>query len=165
MFNKIIPLEVYTDGSCKKRGIQTFGGWAYIIVRDGDVIAKYGDGEPNTTNQRMELLAAIEGLKIAEKVKTKDERIIVYSDSAYLINCYLQEWYKNWQRNGWQNANKKEVANQDLWEQLIPYFELYQYSFSKVKGHSTNIYNNMCDEIAQRVAEEAKTNWRGFNNE
>lgn len=162
---KIIPLEVYTDGSCKKQGIQTFGAWAYVIVRDNEVIAKNSQSYSETTNQRMELLAAIEALKVADTIKQPYEKIIVYSDSAYLINCYLQEWYVNWQANGWRNANKKEVANQDLWVELIPYFEKFGYSFEKVKGHADNLYNNQCDIMAQNAAEQAKINWRGKNNE
>ena len=112
----------------------------------------------------MELLAAIKGLEIAKKIKDKNERVIVYSDSAYLVNCYLKEWYVNWMINGWISSTKKPVANQDLWQELIPYFEKFGYSFSKVKGHTDNIYNNKCDEMAQRAAEDAKIKWRGINN-
>ena len=95
------------------------------------------------------------------EIKQPNERVIIYSDSAYLINCYEQEWWVNWKNNGWRNANKKEVANQDLWWELIPYFEKFSYDFRKVKGHSTNMWNNKCDELAQKAAEEAKINWRG----
>lgn len=161
---KIIPLEVYTDGSCKKLGKETFGGYAYLIIRDGNILTSGSEGFCNTTNQRMELLAAIKGLEIAKKIKDKNERVIVYSDSAYLVNCYLKEWYVNWMINGWISSTKKPVANQDLWQELIPYFEKFGYSFSKVKGHTDNIYNNKCDEMAQRAAEDAKIKWRGINN-
>lgn len=158
---KIIPLEVYTDGSCKKRGIQTFGAWAYVIVKDGKILTQDSGSSPNSTNQRMELLAAIKGLEAADMIKQPLENIILYSDSAYLINCYSQEWYIGWRANGWKNAARKEVANQDLWIKLVPYFEKFGYIFKKVKGHADNLYNNLCDEMAQREAEQCKINWRG----
>lgn len=162
---KIIPIEIYTDGSCKKMANRTFGAWAFVVVVDNELKYYASESFCETTNQRMELLAAIEALKYISEIKQPNERVIIYSDSAYLINCYEQEWWVNWRNNGWRNANKKEVANQDLWWELIPYFEKFGYDFRKVKGHSTSIWNNKCDELAQKAAEEAKINWRGKENE
>ena len=162
---KIIPIEVYTDGSSKKLGQKSFGAWAFVIVKDNKVIASNSDSVPDATNQQMELLAAIEALKIVETIREKDENVIVYSDSAYFINCYSQRWFDAWKTNGWRNAKKQPVANQDLWIQLIPYFERFGFSFKKVKGHADNVFNNRCDEMAQRAADEAKIKWRGKENE
>lgn len=162
---RIIKLEVYTDGSLKKTGqSSTFGGWAYIVVQDGKEIYNASGNEYNTTNQRMELLAIANALEYAKSIRRNAEKVVIYSDSAYAINCYLQEWYLNWQTNGWRNANKQEVANQDLWQKIIPYFDNFWYDFKKVKGHDGNYWNEQCDKLAQTEAETLKTNWRGIKN-
>lgn len=162
---RIIKLEVYTDGSLKKTGqSSTFGGWAYIVVQDGKEIYNASGNEYNTTNQRMELLAIANALEYAKSIRRNAEKVVIYSDSAYAINCYLQEWYLNWQANGWRNANKQEVANQDLWQKIIPYFDNFWYDFKKVKGHDRNYWNEQCDKLAQTEAETLKTNWRGIKN-
>lgn len=163
---RIIPIEVYTDGSLKKVGQRsTFGGWAYFVIRNGEEIFFDSGNEYNTTNQRMELLAILKGLKYAQTIRRNSEKVIIYSDSAYVINCYLKEWYINWQSNGWQNANKQDVANQDLWREIIPFFDNFWYDFRKIQGHHGNYWNEKCDEYAQKEAEELKRHWRGFNNE
>ena len=87
-----------------------------------------------------------------------NDQIAVYTDSAYLHNCYTQKWYRNWKLNGWKNAKKQPVANQDLWEKLIPYFDNSQIDFIKVKGHADNFYNNIVDEMAQKASMKAKEN-------
>lgn len=162
---RIIKLEVYTDGSLKKTGqSSTFGGWAYIVVQDGKELYNASGNEYNTTNQRMELLAIANALEYAKSIRRNAEKVIIYSDSAYAINCYLQEWYLNWQNNGWRNANKQEVANQDLWQKIIPYFDNFWYDFKKVKGHDGNYWNEQCDQLAQNEAETLKKNWRGIQN-
>lgn len=161
---KIIEIEVYTDGSCKKLKNLTFGGLAYIIVIDSKIVTCNSESYDSTTNQQMELLAAIKGLEAADKIRKEGDKVVIYSDSAYLINCYLQNWYYGWQHNGWTNSKGEPVANKELWMKLIPYFEKYGYSFKKVKGHSNSLYNNMCDEMAQKAAEELKLSWRGKVN-
>ena len=162
---KIIKLEIYTDGSLKKTGQNsTFGGWAYIVVQDGKELYNASGNEYNTTNQRMELLAIANALDYAKSIRRNAEKVVVYSDSAYAINCYLQEWYLNWQTNGWKNANKQEVANQDLWQKIIPYFDNFWYDFKKIKGHDGNYWNEECDKLAQNEAEKLKKNWRGTQN-
>lgn len=160
---KIIPIEIYTDGSLKKTGQNsTFGGWAFIVTQDAQKIYYNFGNEYNTTNQRMELVAIANALDYAKSIRQENEKVIIYSDSAYAINCYLQEWYINWQVNGWRNANKKEVANQDLWQRIIPYFDNFWYDFRKVKGHANNFWNEECDQLAQSEAERLKKNWRGI---
>lgn len=162
---RVINLEVYTDGSLKKTGAQsTFGGWAYIVIQDNKKLYFASGNEPNTTNQRMELIAIKEALNYVKTVRRNSEKVIIYSDSAYAINCYLQEWYVNWQANGWRNANKKEVANQDLWREIIPFFDNFWYDFRKVEGHAGNYWNEECDKLAQNEADKLKKTWRGNKN-
>lgn len=158
----IIEMEIYTDGSCKKMGRNmTFGGWAFIAVRDGKEFYVAADGELDTTNQRMELLAIRNALEYAASVREQNEKVTIYSDSAYAINCYLQEWYVNWQANGWVNAKKQQVANQDLWIEIVPYFDNFWYDFKKVDGHSGVYWNEVCDELAQQQADRLKYGPRG----
>ena len=159
---KIETLESYTDGSLKKMGQRsTFGGWAFYVIRNGTDIYHKSGSVGMTTNQRMELLAILEALKYAQTVRKKGEKVIIYSDSAYAINCYLKEWYSTWQINGWRNANKQPVANQDLWEEIIPFFDNFWYDFRKVEGHTGIYWNEQCDKLAQLEAETLKINWRG----
>lgn len=99
----------------------------------------------DTTNQRMELLAVIEGLKALKRPC----RVTVYSDSAYLINGLEQKWYVNWRKNGWKNSKGEAVKNRDLWEQLLTEVERHQIYLQKVKGHSGHVYNERCDALAR----------------
>lgn len=134
-------IEIYTDGACS--GNPGPGGWAAILFY-GDHIKELSGGDEHTTNQRMELTAAMEGLKaLKEPCKVK-----LYSDSAYLINCFQQNWYKNWIKNGWKNSKGKAVENQELWKSLLQLTEMHQVEFVKVKGHADNKWNNRCDELA-----------------
>jgi ribonuclease HI len=158
---RVLPIEIYTDGSLKKIGDKTFGGWGYVILRDNKEVFTASGAENDTTNQRMELMAVAEALKYIYTHRRKSEKIIVYSDSAYFINCYLQEWYLKWQSNGWTNANGKDVANQDLWREIIPFFDNFWYDFRKVEGHSNVYWNEYVDSLAQKQAELSKHEWRG----
>lgn len=162
---KLITLDCYTDGSLKKIGNKTtFGGWGFVVVQDGKEIYEADGSEYDTTNQRMELTAICEALKYLSSIRRPHDRVAIYSDSAYAINCYTQNWYFGWLKNGWVNSKGESVANQDLWWQIVPYFDNFWYTFKKVKGHDTNIWNNRSDKIAQAAAERLKTNWRGKNN-
>lgn len=144
--------EIYTDGATSNNGYtNAVGGWAYIILKDGKIIQKESGQEKDpifATNQRMELTAA---LKACEKIEEMDgfATVKLYSDSAYLINCFKQNWWKGWQANGWKNSKKQPVANQDLWEKMIHFFmKAPGYDFVKVRGHSNNILNNIVDAMA-----------------
>jgi ribonuclease HI len=109
---QIAQLEIYTDGSCKKLGSNaTFGGWSFIALRGGERIYEVAGSEYGTTNQRMELLAIRNALEFAQKNRHPNENVIIYSDSAYATNCYLQGWYHKWQHNGWTNSKGEDVAN------------------------------------------------------
>lgn len=160
---RIEAIEIYTDGSLKKVGQQmTFGGWGFIVTKDSKEIYRQSGSEYNTTNQRMELTAIQQALHYIHSIRRKSEKVIIYSDSAYVINCYLKEWYINWQHNGWINSSGNDVANKDLWFKIIPYFDNFWYSFVKVDGHSGIYWNEACDELAQSRAEELKKNFRGL---
>ena len=161
-----ITIDVYTDGSAKGNGTSTsVGGWAFCVVSNGEVIYQSYGSESSTTNQRMELTAAAEALDwLISLLKPRPEdTITVFSDSAYLINCVNQSWWRNWQKNGWRNAKREPVANQDLWIRLIPYFNSASVKWSKVKGHAGDKYNEMVDEMAQNAAEALKQRMEVMN--
>ncbi len=109
-------------------------------------------GEPETTNNRMELQAAISALNMLKEPC----EVMLYTDSAYLCNAFKEGWIDNWQRNGWHNVKKQPVENQDLWQQLLRLSHLHQIQWNKVKGHSTNQWNNRCDELARGAIKSMK---------
>ena len=159
MNKSIITYEIYTDGSAKGNDPNNrSGGWAYVMLYDGDIIRKDSGHELGTTNQRMELTAAIKALDyVAEDLCPFDE-VEVITDSAYLYNSYKQGWFRNWQMNGWKNSKKQDVANRDLWEKLIPYFESSNIKFTKTRGHAEDKWNNYVDNLAQTASAKAKEN-------
>lgn len=157
---RIPTLEVYTDGSLKESGKTTFGGWGFIVIQNDHKIYSAAGNEINTTNQRMELQAISEGLKYASSIRRPLEKISIYSDSNYAINCYMQEWYIQWMENGWHNSKHKPIANRDLWDNIIPYFDNYWYEFHHVNAHTNVFWNNEADELAQSAADYAKKYWR-----
>lgn len=162
---RVPVLEIYTDGSCKRLGTVTFGGWSFVVVRFNNLVYHEFGAEDMTTNQRMELTAIANALEYAQSVRRPVERVRIYSDSAYAISCFDQEWYVNWMKNGWTNSNGKEVANRDLWLKIIPFFDNYWYTFSKVPAHKDCFYNLMADELAQNEADKRKKNWRGIRKD
>lgn len=119
-----------------------------------DKVKEIHGGERNTSNQRMELTACIKAL---ETVKSDDIPVDVYSDSAYLINCMQQKWYVNWEKNGWKNAKKQPVENQDLWKQLLDLVRRLTVHFHKVAGHTGVELNERADELAQLGIRELST--------
>jgi len=143
----LTEVTIYTDGACS--GNPGPGGWAAILIV-GTVEKELSGGEANTTNNRMELLAVIKGLEAL----TRPCKVKVYSDSAYVVNAFLQNWIGKWQKNGWVNSAKAEVANKDLWQTLLKLTSTHEVEFIKVKGHANDKYNNRCDELA--VAQAAK---------
>ena len=135
-------VELYTDGACS--GNPGAGGYGAILIYKG-LEKEISGGEPLTTNNRMEIYAVIAGL---ECLKEKC-RVNIYSDSAYTVNAFTQNWLEGWIRNGWCKADGKEVANSDLWQRLYDLTESHEVRFIKVKGHADNTYNNRCDELAR----------------
>lgn len=151
-----MKIEAYTDGSAKNNGFSNvMGGWAYAIIKD-EVIHSDNGYMLESTNQQMELLAAIKACEYLDKNYGGFDSFTVYSDSAYLVNCANDKWYYKWLNNDWKNFTNGPVANKEYWIKLIPFFEDYRFSFIKVKGHSNNKYNNLVDGLAQSAAEEGR---------
>lgn len=134
-------IEIYTDGACS--GNPGPGGWGVVLLYQGNKKELSGY-QPETTNNRMELFAAIQGLAALREPC----EVTLYSDSSYLINAFEKHWLDNWQRNGWKTSSKSPVENQDLWKLLLLHVKNHRVRFVKVKGHSGNAYNNRCDEMA-----------------
>lgn len=148
-------MEIYTDGATSNNGyVGAIGGWAFVIIENNEIISTKSNYIVEATNNICELTAIIEACL---SVKDLNKNFIVYSDSSYCINCYEQKWYKKWIANDWINSSKKPVANKELWEKLIPFFEDSRFTFKKVKGHSINKWNNYVDKLAV----EAKRRYNG----
>ena len=143
----ISEVTIYTDGACS--GNPGPGGWACILIA-GNYKKELSGGEAQTTNNRMELSGVINGLRAL----TRPCKVTIYSDSAYVVNAFNQNWLDKWMTNGWKNSAKAEVANADLWKELAVLTATHQVTFSKVKGHADDELNNRCDELA--VAESRK---------
>lgn len=147
-------IKIYTDGSCLKNPGGA-GGYAAIVINEAaagdvsEVVVRGGDQE--TTNNRMEMLAAIAGLDIVQPGVTVD----IYSDSQYLINGFKKGWVKSWKRRGWKTASKQPVKNQDLWMELDRLCDRPgKVTWHWVKGHNGDEYNERCDQIAREEAEK-----------
>ena len=139
-------IQIYTDGACSYNPGP--GGWGAILIYNG-VEKRISGGEPNTTNNRMELLAVINGLSC---LKEKCE-VEIFSDSAYVVNAYIQNWVDNWKANGWKKQ-KSSIKNLELWKQLDSLVNFHNVKFIKVKGHSDNAYNNECDKMAREQVDK-----------
>jgi ribonuclease HI len=132
---------IYTDGACS--GNPGSGGWA-AILRYGEHEKELSGYEEATTNNRMELNAAIEALKLLKE----SCEVELYSDSAYLVNGFAKGWVNSWKANGWKNSGKEEVKNIDLWSELDNLNSIHKINWIKVKGHSDDENNNRCDKLA-----------------
>jgi ribonuclease HI len=143
-------MMIFTDGACGKDGT---GGWAFVVEAKAGFHADWGK-EPNTTNQQMELLAAVMGLKYS--VQTSQRQVQIISDSAYLVNCFNDDWLKGWLRRGWKTSNGQPVKNRELWEALHRLAGLVNVTWTHVKGHNGHEMN----ELADRLAVEARTGVR-----
>lgn len=140
-------VTIYTDGACS--GNPGNGGWAAILIYNG-IEKEIAGFEKETTNNRMELNAAIEALKCLKEPCEVD----LLSDSAYLINSFDKKWVQNWKSNGWLKSDGEEARNIDMWIKLDELNKVHTINWIKVKGHSDNEYNNRCDKLA--VAEISK---------
>ena len=139
------PVVIHTDGSCLSNPGP--GGWA-VILQWQDNERELNGSEPNTTNNRMELMAAIMGLDALTRPMTVD----LHTDSRYVMNG-VQDWMPRWKANGWKTAAKKPVANQDLWQQLDAAVARHTVHWHWVKGHAGNPLNARCDALARSAAE------------
>ena len=135
-------VNIYTDGAC--RGNPGVGGWG-VLIEYGDVRKEYFGGELNTTNNQMELKAAIEALKAL----TEPCLVELTTDSKYVMQGITQ-WIDNWKRNNWKTANKKDVKNKDLWIELDSFVVKHNVKWSWVKGHSGHEKNEIADELANK---------------
>ncbi len=134
-------VAIYTDGACS--GNPGPGGWAAILMYGSHEKIVSG-AERRTTNNRMELRAVVESLRVLKKPC----RVSLHTDSAYVANAFNKGWIKNWIRRGWKTAGKKPVKNRDLWEDLLARMEDHEVSFVKVKGHADDSLNNRVDALA-----------------
>lgn len=143
-------IVLYTDGACS--GNPGIGGWGAILFYKGKEKVLSG-GEELTTNNRMELMAVIKGL---EAIK-EGCKVDIYSDSAYVVNAFLQGWVEKWLMNGWKSS-KGKVLNVDLWQRLLSEMERHEVAWHKVKGHADNENNNKCDALARGEIEKIRQN-------
>ena len=142
-------VTLYTDGACS--GNPGPGGWGAILEYKG-VEKEFSGGEDQTTNNRMELTAVIEGLK-----RLKEPCVVeLYSDSKYVIDGLEKGWAKSWQSRGWKKADKKPALNPDLWEQLLALTDIHTMHYHWVKGHADNPKNNRCDQLAVAQSQQYK---------
>ncbi len=140
-------LVVYTDGGC--HGNPGPGGWGAVII-DGNDVRELSGGEPSTTNNRMELTAAISVLEtISAENKWMGKTVRIFIDSQYVKNG-ITSWIFGWKRNGWKTASKKNVLNRDLWERLDALASSLNIQWSWVKGHAGVKYNEVCDQLCQK---------------
>ncbi len=142
--------KVYTDGACANNqapGGQP-GGWA-CCFEDGEA---YSGAEAQTTNNRMEMTAVIEALKHTPK----EAHVLIYSDSAYVINAFKQNWFAGWEKRGWKNSKGQPVENQDLWRWMLRLTGERKVEWFKVKGHSGEPLNEMVDRMAVQAMEELR---------
>ena len=134
-------VTIYTDGACS--GNPGPGGWGAILEFRG-IEKEISGSVPNTTNQRMELTAALKALELLKEPCF----VQLHSDSAYLIRGFNENWLGKWEQNGWKNSKKEPVSNEDLWKALLEQNRRHKITWIKVKGHSDNPLNNRCDALA-----------------
>lgn len=157
MENKTI-LNIYTDGGCAgNQNDDNLGGWGAVLEFGPHRKELFGS-EPNTTNNRMEMTGLLEAFRAITK---PDQTIRVFSDSAYLMDCFREKWYEEWLKNGWKTKSKKDVSNRDLWEELLPYLEEHDITFYRVKGH-VNLDNPALD-LGKLYMTFCKWNGGGFS--
>lgn len=134
-------VTIYTDGACS--GNPGPGGWGAILIYEDNKKEIWGASK-ETTNNIMEMTAVIEALKLLKY----QCRVNIYSDSAYVVNAFKEDWISGWIKNNWRTAGKKDVKNKELWQELIDLVNKHEVTFNKVKGHSDVELNNRCDYLA-----------------
>lgn len=154
MFKTKAKIKLYTDGGCSPN--PGLGGWAALITCEGVHNIELFGAEANTTNNRMELTAAIMGLRCILRSQELGElgcRIDVYTDSTYLRNAFEQGWLEKWKKNDWKRSGK-EVLNVDLWKELVNLSMNFKINWKWVKGHDGNEFNEHCDKLVHFAREE-----------
>jgi ribonuclease HI len=143
-------VTIYTDGACS--GNPGPGGYG-VILQYGEFEKEISGGEPETTNNRMELMGVITGLSALKEPCD----VTLYTDSQYIVNGMNQGWAEKWQKNGWMRNKKEPALNPDLWERLLTLCKTHRVTFHWVKGHADNPYNNRCDALAVAAAQKYKS--------
>ena len=141
MVQNIKEVELYTDGACSHNPGP--GGWGAVLIYKGSE-KEISGFQDDTTNNKMEIMAVIKGLELL-KEKCK---VTIYSDSSYVVDSVTKGWVYSWKKNNWIKSDRKQAKNIDLWVRLLELIDKHEITFKKVKGHSDNIYNNRCDELA-----------------
>lgn len=135
---------IYTDGACS--GNPGPGGWAAVLMYKENK-KEISGAIKNTTNNIMELTAVVEALKTLKFPCEVD----LYSDSSYVINAFEKKWIFGWMKNNWKTSSKEPVKNKEIWQELYDLTKVHKVNFIKVKGHSDNVWNNRCDELAREA--------------
>ncbi|AEF81004.1 ribonuclease HI [Leadbettera azotonutricia] len=147
-----MALTIYTDGGCS--GNPGPGGWAFVILQDTfqgiNVLAERSGAEKSTTNNRMELMAAIASLETLKTLTDAPRKLTLCTDSQYLQKG-MTEWLKGWKAKGWRTSDKQPVRNQDLWQRLDSISGEFSIAWVWVKGHAGNTYNERCDAMTQEA--------------
>ena len=142
-------VEIYTDGACS--GNPGAGGWGTILVYNGHEKELSG-GEANTTNNRMEMMAVIEGLKALKEPC----EVVLTSDSQYVCNAITKGWAKSWKKNNWIKSDKSQAKNADLWEEMLKLLAIHKVNIVWVRGHNGHPYNERCDKLAVEQSQKYK---------
>lgn len=152
MENKVI--NVWTDGGA--RPSTNVSGWAYVgyIGDELDNPITNKGAEDGRTNQQMEIKAVIEALNSIPLEMIEKYQVNIHSDSAYICNCFKDSWWKRWELNNWKNSKGEDVANKELWEQIISYYKEFNINFVKTKGHSNDAMNNLADKLVNEVMDD-----------
>ena len=143
-------VNIYTDGACSPN--PGTGGWGAVLMT-GQARKELSGAEADSTNNRMELTAAIRALEALKKPC----RVDLFTDSEYVKNAFTEGWLAKWELNGWKNATKKPVKNDDLWRELLELSQKHQITWHWVRGHASNPNNNRCDELAVAAREKLAT--------
>jgi ribonuclease HI len=151
-------LEIYTDGACEGNQFEkNYGGWGVIITQNRQVLEKLSGAAKETTNNRMEMYAIIEALRYLERFESTHSpgKYILYSDSAYIVNCFKQKWYEKWMKNGWKTSKGTPVKNQDLWQTMLSLMKPFSHlKIVKIEGHAGHKFNEMADQTAVTAIHE-----------
>lgn len=152
----IRELNFYTDGAYSSKS--EMGGWACVCIEDNNVIDSQSGNEPYTTNNRMELMGFLCALELTNDVASRNVKVTINVDSAYIANCFKDKWYVRWMQNGWRTADRQEVKNQDLWKRIISLYIKISNKLSlevvKVKGHHNDQWNSYADLLAVKARKE-----------
>lgn len=149
-------IELYTDGAFSSK--TEMGGWGMVCVRNNHIICEASGYEPYSTNNRMELTGFLCALETVNKLLPTSADMVIYTDSAYVANCFNQGWYRKWMSNGWRTADRQDVKNQDILRNIVALYIKLQARISltieKVKGHSGNKWNEYCDKMAVQARQQ-----------